>query len=131
MEISRRQTTDLWLDVVKLIRGSGAKVQADLASPERALTNDLDPAVNRQVDRLGYTLREGEDPAERIPELEGMIAEGGTVFLSPTGDMRQAEPIREQLAAAREAGAGGVTFYNYGLLTLDQLGNIGRAVRST
>ena len=130
MEISRRQTTDLWLDVVELIRARGAKVQADLASPERALTNDLDQVVNRQVDRLGYTLREGEDPVGRIRELEGMIADGGTVFLSPTGDMRRTEPIREQLAAARGAGAGGVTFYNYGLLTLEQLGNIGQALRS-
>ena len=130
MEISRRQTTDLWLEVVELIRGRGVRVQADLASPERALTNDLDPVVNRQVDRLSYSLREGEDPGERIRELEGMIADGGKVFLTPTGDMREAEPIREQLAAAREAGAGGATFYNYGLLTLEQLGNIGRAVRS-
>ncbi len=130
LEISRRQTTDLWLQVAEVIRSRGARVQADLASPDRALANDLDPIINRRVDRLSYTLREGEEPGERVRELEGMIAPGGTVFLSPVGDLREAEPIAEQLAAAREAGAGGVTFYNYGLLTLEQLRNIGRAVRA-
>ena len=130
MEISRRHTTDLWLEVAEVIRSGGAKLQTDLADPARALTNDLDPVINRRVDRLSYTLREGEEPRQRIGELEGEIAEGGTVFLRPGGDLWTAEPIREQLAVARQAGAGGVTFYNYGLLTEKQLRNIGSAVRA-
>ena len=130
LEISRRQTTDLWLQVAEVIRGRGVKLQSDLASPDRALANDLDPVINRRVDRLSYSLREGEEPRQRIGELEGEIADGGTVFLSPGGNLREAGRVAEQLAAAREAGAGGVTFYNYGLLTEEQLRNIGRAVRA-
>jgi hypothetical protein len=130
LEVSCKQTTDLWLKVAKVIRSGGAKLQTDLADPFRALSNDLDPRINTRIDRLSYTLKENEDPLLQIAELEKQIAPQGTVFLRPGGDLNTVAPIREQCDLARTAGAGGVTLYNYGLLTENQLSNIGQAVRS-
>ena len=129
LDIGRRQTTQLWLAVAAVIQAGGALVQTDLANAERALSNDLDPLINGRIDRLSHSLREGEDGAERVAELKRQIAPGGTVFMRPGGKIDSLAAVRGQVEAARQAGAGGITFYNYGLLTEAQLGYIGRAVR--
>ncbi len=130
LAISRKQTTDLWLEVAEVIRGGGAKLQTDLADSERALSNDLDPLINTRIDRLSYSPRPGEEATLRVAELRQQIAAGGTVFFRCGGDLSTVTAAREKLDAARRAGAEGVTFANYGLLTEDQLGNMGQAVRS-
>ncbi|MBQ43660.1 MAG: hypothetical protein CME15_14515, partial [Gemmatimonadetes bacterium] len=130
LAISRKQTTALWLEVAEVIRGGGAKLQTDLADSERALSNDLDPLINTRIDRLSYSPRPDEDVTRRVAELRQQIAPGGTVFFRSGGDLSTVTAAREKLDAARRAGAEGVTFANYGLLTEDQLGNIGQAVRS-
>ena len=131
MELAREQTTELWLEAASIIRGAGVRLQTDLADPVRAQRDDLDPRTNRHIDRLSYSLRDGEAAASRLRELESQIAPGGSVFLRPEGDFRAVGPISAQLGEARQAGAGGVTLYNYGLLTEEQLRNIGQAVRSS
>ena len=129
LAISRTVTTNLWLEVAGIIRAGGAKLQTDLADSERALSNDLDPCINRYIDRLSYSPKPDQDAIIEADELREQIAPGGTLFLRPGGDLNSEAAVREKLDFARGVGAGGITFYNYGLLTEDQLGNIGQAVR--
>jgi hypothetical protein len=69
LAISRKQTTALWLEVAEVIRGGGAKLQTDLADTDRALSNDLDPLINRHIDRVSYSPGPDEDVTRRVAEL--------------------------------------------------------------
>ena len=128
LDISGKYTTQLWLRVVDVIRAHGAKVQTDLADPVRATLNDLTTDINGKIDRVSFTPVAGEDSRARVAELERQIAPGGCAFLRGAKAGSTAEAT-ESLTAAIEAGAGGINFYNYGLLTEQQLGYIGEAVR--
>ncbi len=132
LEISRRHTTALWLKVAEVIHQGGAKVQANLADATTARRNDLNPVINKSIDRLSFTLTEtGEKTSEQVKDLIRRIAPGGEVFI-PIGGGRLTESgaLAEQLKAVADAGAAGATFYNYGLLREEQLGFIGTALRS-
>jgi hypothetical protein len=132
LEISRRHTTALWLKVAEVIHQGGAKVQANLADATTARRNDLNPVINKSIDRLSFTLTEtGEKASEQVKDLIRRIAPGGEVFI-PIGGGRLTESgtLAEQLKAVADAGAAGATFYNYGLLREEQLGFIGTALRS-
>ena len=76
--------------------------------------------------RLGAA---GDDAKRRVRELKGTIAQDGEVLV-PVSVGATAGPVAEHVQAAAEAGAGGVLFYNYGLLRLEQLEFIGAAMRS-
>ena len=128
LEISSKYTTQMWLRVVEVIRSRGAKVQTDLADPARATLNDLTPEINGKIDRLSFTPAEGEDARTRVAELEQQIAPGGCVFFRGA-KITSAATVTESLSAAIEAGAGGINIYNYGLLTEQQLGYVGEAIR--
>ena len=128
LDISGKYTTELWLRVVDVIRSHGAKVQTDLADPVRATLNDLTTDINDKIDRVSFTPVAGEDSRTQVAELERQIAPGGCAFLRGAKASGVAAAT-ESLTAAIEAGGGGINFYNYGLLTEQQLGYIGEAVR--
>lgn len=131
LEVCREKTTALWLEVASILRQGVVKVQSDLvATPELAPIHDLDPRINDSVDRLSVRLgAAGDDAKRRVRELKGTIAQDGEVLV-PVSVGATAGPVAEHVQAAAEAGAGGVLFYNYGLLRLEQLEFIGAAMRS-
>ena len=132
LAISRKNTTALWLEVADVIHQSGAKIQTNLADTASALRNDLDPSINRSIDRLSFNLTEtGEQASEQVKDLLHQIAPGGEVFVpAGGGGLTESDALAKQLKAAADAGAAGATFYNYGLLCEEQLGFIGTALRS-
>ena len=131
LEIGRKYTTALWLEVAELIHGRGVKVQTIPADSTRALSNDLDPAINGHVDRLWSGVKErGERARGEVDALIGRIAPGGELFVPARGDLTDPAALTEEVKGIAEAGAAGVTFYNYGLLREEQLGVIGAALRS-
>ena len=97
MEIAREQTTELWLEAACIIRGAGVRLQTDLADPVRAQRDDLDPRTNCRIDRLSYSLRDGEEPAPhlRAPRSRrrgsrtGAESSGGSVYASSHGPFGQ------------------------------------------
>ena len=117
--------------MASILRQGVVKVQSDLvATPELAPIHDLDPRINDSVDRLSVRLgAAGDDAKRRVRELKGTIAQDGEVLV-PVSVGATAGPVAEHVQAAAEAGAGGVLFYNYGLLRLEQLEFIGAAMRS-
>ena len=128
LEIGNQHTTALWLQVADAIHASGARIQTDLATPERAWSNDLDPAINPHIDRLAWSLTEkGEEAREQVRELIAQIAPEGEVFVRLKAEADPA-PLVEEVGEAIAAGAGGGIFYNYGLLREDQLRAIGTAL---
>ncbi len=132
LSISRKNTTALWLEVANLIRQSGAKVQTNLADMASALRNDLDPSINKSIDRLSVSLTEtGETASAEVLALGRQIAPGGEVFIQAgTGGLTDSNRLAKELKTAADAGVVGATFYNYGLLREDQLSSIGTALRS-
>lgn len=132
LSISRKNTTALWLEVANLIRQNGAKLQTNLADMASAVRNDLDPSINRSIDRLSVNLTgTGETASAELRALVHQIAPGGEVFIQASaGGLTDADALAKELKAAADAGAVGATFYNYGLLREDQLGFIGTALRS-
>ena len=81
---------------------------------------------------VGTTGPLADEPGRReIRKIIGLIAEGGVVMPSfQPAQMTGGHELAEQLHAAAQAGAGGATFYNYGLLREEQLGFIGEALRT-
>jgi hypothetical protein len=132
LEVGRKHTTALWLKVAEVIRRSGAKVQSNLADAASAWRNDLDPVINKSIDRLSFNPTEtGDKASAQVQALRDQIAPGGEVFIPiGGGGLNAPGPLIEQLKAAADAGATGATFYNYGLLREEQLGFIGTALRS-
>ena len=130
--LGRKHTTALWLKVAGVIRRSGAKVQSNLADAASAWRNDLDPVINKSIDRLSFNPTEtGGKASAQVQALRDQIAPGGEVFIPiGGGGLNAPGPLIEQLKAAADAGATGATFYNYGLLREEQLGFIGTALRS-
>ena len=126
LDAQRRSTTDLWLRVADLIHQSGAKIHTPLATETSALRDDVDPAVNAQIDRA---LAGGQLSADDVDSMNALIAPGGGVMASISkSGQSDAGPLTEDVAAAAKAGAMGAIFYNYGLLRLEELGFISEAL---
>ncbi len=130
-EICRSTNTALWLRVAEIIRRGGAAVQADLGDEVRQRQNDLEPAINGSIDRVPTgALEPGEESARRVRDLKGRIAQNGEVYVTlAAGRLTDSGPLEAQVNAARDAGADGALFYNYGLLREEELGFIGSALR--
>lgn len=132
LDACRKNTTNLWLRVAEVIHRGGAKVQSGLASARSLPQSDLDPSSNRQLDRVTTGPLTGDDRGRRnVREIREQIADGGIVLASlQPGGFVKAAPLVEQVHAAAASGAGGCTFYNYGLLREQQLDFIGQALDS-
>jgi hypothetical protein len=130
LDAGRKQTTALWRRVADTIHRGGAKLQTVIATPRGAFGTDLDPSINPHIDRVTINPIENLEAGQReIRELKAQIASNGVVMVSlQPGKFTEPGPLEQQLHAAPLAGAGGATFYNYGLLREEQLGFIGRAV---
>lgn len=132
LEIAQGNTTALWHRVAKVIQSGGAKIQSTISSPSSARQNDLSPSVNSELDRVTIgPVQAGEEGRRRIRDLQSQIRKGGVVMVSTQpGGMTRAVELEEQVRNAKSAGAGGCTFYNYGLLREEQLGFVGSALRT-
>ena len=132
MDACRKDTTAHWQNVAKVIRASGAKLQTPVATEESAMRNDLGIAINGRIDRVPTTsVSTGFEGKQAVSDLAGQIAPDGVVMadLGPKR-MTDAGPLIKDVQAAKEAGAAGAMFYNYGLLREEDLGFIGEAMRS-
>ena len=66
----------------------------------------------------------------RVKEIESAISEDGVVMVSTQpARFTEAAPLEEEVRIAKQSGAGGCNFYNYGLLREEQLGFVGSAVK--
>ena len=96
------------------------------------MRNDLGTAINGRIDRVPTTsVSTGFEGKQAVSDLAGQIAPDGVVMadLGPKR-MTDAGPLIKDVQAAKEAGAAGAMFYNYGLLREEDLGFIGEAMRS-
>ena len=130
MDICRENTTSLWQKVADIIHNAGAQVQFGLIDKNYILNNDLDPVLNRNIDRLTTGSSDTEKEKNRMAELSRKIAPRGKIIIHiGVGKAGDSHLVEEQVKNAVNAGAGGVIFYNYGLLREEQLGFIGKARR--
>ena len=122
-------TTNLWVRVAQVIKNAGGKVQSDyLTGPGRTWINGLKPSINREIDRLTVGT---PSSAEELQSYLEMIATDGEVFVPVgPGNVLEAGPLIERTKDAKNVGAKGALFYNYGLLREEQLGFVGQAVRA-
>ena len=122
-------TTNLWVRVAQVIKNAGGKVQSDyLTGPGRTWINGLKPSINREIDRLTVGT---PSSAEELQSYLEMIATDGEVFVPVgPGNVLEAGPLIERTKDAKDVGAKGALFYNYGLLREEQLGFVGQAVRA-
>ena len=131
LQLRRKQTTELWTRIAKIIHDGGAKIQSVLATSDSQQRTDISPSANRYLDRV--TVGPFQSVAEGkagVQQIKGAINEGGVVMVSTQpGRMTRAEPLEEEVSIAKKSGAGGCTFYNYGLLREEQLGFVGSAIR--
>ena len=74
--------------------------------------------------------KSAEEGKGRVKEIESAINEDGIVMVSTQpGDFTEAAPLEAQVRIAKDSGAGGCNFYNYGLLREEQLGFVGSAMK--
>ena len=131
LEPSRRYGVSAEVQVAEIIRGGDAKIQSVFATEESADRSDLLPPTNRYLDRVTVGPFESVGEGRRhVQRITGQINEGGGVMVSTQpGRTTKSPKLREEVRIAKEAGAIGCTFYNYGLLREEQLGFIGSALR--
>ena len=133
MGISRKNTTALWQRVAEVIRRGGGKVQSDyLAHSDRTWSNDLDPSINKSIERLTTSISgTGEQAKKELQDLLSQMAPNAEAYVPVgPGNVTSAAPLIEKVKAVADAGAKGALFYNYGLLREAQLGFVGDALRS-
>lgn len=130
-EICRATTTSLWLRVAEIIRRGGASIQADTWERARQRYNDLGSAIDGSIDRVPTgALTPSEESICRVRDIKNRIAENGEVYVTPSaGRLTDSGPLEEQVEAAKDAGASGALFYNYGLLREEELAFIGSSLR--
>ena len=131
IKLAQENTTALWTRVAKVIRAGDAKIQSGLATNESSDRSDVLPPANRHLDRVTVgpfaSVEEGRDQVEAITK---QINDGGGVMVSTQpGRMTESAELEAEVRIAKQAGAMGCTFYNYGLLREEQLGFIGSSLR--
>lgn len=133
LQASLSSTTQLWLDVAKIIQATGAEIHGDgPASVTTSRKNDLDVAMNSHLGRTSIGAVKPDDAGRgQIAQLRSRIAPNGKVltFISP-GSFTSAAPLAELVHNAAAAGCDGATFYNYGLLREEQLKFVGEALKT-
>jgi hypothetical protein len=117
--------------VAKIIHGGGATIQSVFATSGSEQGTDVNPSTNRELDRVtSGPFKSVEEGKARVAEITGAINKGGVVMVSTQpGDFTEAAPLEEQVRIAKQSGAGGCNFYNYGLLREQQLGFVGSALK--
>lgn len=132
LEIGSKHTTDLWLQVAEVIHASGARIHTSLATPDSARRNDLEPAINKSIDRaIHHLASKGDEARQEVRALVDQMAPEGKVFVTlqaraaPEQDL-----LAEEMRAAADAGVAGGVFHSYGLFREEQLRSIGTALRS-
>jgi hypothetical protein len=128
--IQSERTTALWTRVAKIIHGGGATIQSVFATNKSEQGSDIGPSTNRHLDRVTVgPFKSVDEGRRRVKEIESDISEDGVVMVStqPAG-FTTAAPLEEEVRIAKESGAGGCNFYNFGLLREQQLGFVGSAV---
>ena len=129
IDISRAHLTELWLSVVDIMRAGGAEVHMSLVDEARLYSNDLDPSLNRQCDRVCYEPR-GDITTDEVETLRAQGSSEAKVLYYMDRHFESDEEATDVLASAVESGCDGATVYNYGLLTERQLGRVGAAVKA-
>jgi hypothetical protein len=129
LDICRQETTQLWLDVAARIHAAGAGIHHVPVTDAAPAHTDLDPAVMRQVDRL-FVSSLDHDPAAQVGAARSGLADGAQVYAGLHGSYDAEASVEADVAAARDAGCDGASFYAYGLLREEQLGWIGSALGS-
>ncbi len=129
--IHSERTTALWMRVARIIHGGGATIQSVFATSRSEQGTDVNPSTNRELDRVtAGPFKSVEEGKARVAEITGAINKGGVVVVSTQpGAFTEAAPLEEQVRIAKQSGAGGCNFYNYGLLREQQLGFVGSALR--
>jgi hypothetical protein len=132
LDAGRKHTTALWSRIADVIRRGGAQVEAGPASIAGAWHEDLDPSINRLIERAVVGTISGDEAGrQRVRDTAAQIAKGGIVMTSlQPAQFDDAGPLQQQVHAAAAAGAGGAKFYNYGLMREEQLRFIGTALRT-
>ena len=129
--IQSERTTALWMRVAKIIHDGGAKIQSVFATSSSQQHTDISPSTNKYLDRVTVgPFRLAGEGMGRVKEIESAIREKGVVMVSTQpGDFIEPAPLEAQVRIAKESGAGGCNFYNYGLLREEQLGFVGSAMK--
>ncbi len=129
--IQSERTTALWTRVAKIIHGGGATIQSVFATNKSEQGSDISPSTNRHLDRVTVgPFKSVDEGRRRVNEIESAINEEGVVMVSTQpARFTAAAPLEEEVRIAKQSGAGGCNFYNYGLLREQQLDFVGSAVR--
>ncbi|MBM3933187.1 MAG: hypothetical protein FJ319_02620 [SAR202 cluster bacterium] len=133
MDVCKKTTSDLFVQVADIIHSHGVKVQTgSLADPAASLRDDLDPSVNKHLDIIfPGAIPAGEEGKAKVRDSARKMAPGAKVYSwLKTSDGKDSVTTRAGVQAAVDAGASGCMFYNYGLLRIDQLKEIGTALRA-
>jgi hypothetical protein len=121
--------TTLHEEVVKRIRAHGAiRIESSLATrAEQPMSGLYADRVNKVTDRLGVGV---PSQAEQVrAQRRGLAADKKLVANIQPAHVSSETAIQETVQAARQAGVDGFTFYNYGLIRMEQLRWIGEACR--
>jgi len=121
--------TSLYEEVVKRIHSFGdIKIETGLATREGQAASGLFPErVNKVTDRLGVgVLSRAEEITSR---RQGLTPDKKLLANIQPSHVANEAMILQTVQAARQAGVDGFTFYNYGLIRMEQLRWIGEACR--
>jgi hypothetical protein len=126
-----RSATSLYEEVVGRIRVQGAiKVESDRASKASIAQDGLiAERVNAITDRQGIGVPERVDQVK--PHRQGLAADKELLANIQPEHLSSEARAKETVGKALAAGVDGFTFYNYGLIRLEQLNWIGKSLPST
>lgn len=127
IDVSRAHLTELWLRVADITHDGGAEVHMSLVNEAGIYDKDLDPQLNELCARVCYE-PQGEITTEEVDALRGRASNQAKVLYYWDRHFESEEEAIAILSSAVEAGCEGATVYNYGLLTMRQLRNVGTAV---